>query len=44
MLIKMLDGGIVNYADDHYHYDGCPTCNYGSEYINEIAWTWFLCL
>lgn len=36
MLIKMLDGGIVNYADDHYHYDGCPTCNYGSEYINEI--------
>lgn len=36
MLIKMLDGGILNYADDHYHYDGCPTCNYGSEYITEI--------
>ena len=36
MLIKMLDGGILNYADDHYHYDGCPTCDYGSEYINEI--------
>lgn len=36
MLIKMLDGGIVNYADDCYHYDGCPTCDYGSEYINEI--------
>lgn len=36
MLIKMLDGGIVNYTDDHYHYAGCLTCNYGSEYINEI--------
>ena len=36
MLIKMLDGGILNYADDHYFYDGCPTCDYGSEYINEI--------
>ena len=36
MLIKMIDGGIVNYEDDSYHYDGCPTCNYGSEYITEI--------
>lgn len=36
MLIKMTDGGIVNYEDNCYHYDGCPTCNYGSEYINEI--------
>ena len=25
MLVKMVDGGILNYADDHYHYDGCPT-------------------
>lgn len=36
MLIKMLDGGILNYADDHSYYGGCPTCDYGSEYINEI--------
>lgn len=36
MLIKMLDGGIVNYEDDSYHYDGCPTCDWGSEYINEV--------
>ena len=36
MLIKMLDGGILNYADDQYCYAGCPTCNYGSEYITEI--------
>ena len=36
MLIKMVDGGLVNYADDYYHYDGCPTCDYGSQYINEV--------
>lgn len=36
MLIKMIDGGIVNYEDDCYCYEGCPTCNFGSEYINEI--------
>ena len=36
MHIKMIDGGIVNYEDDCYCYEGCPTCNYGSEYINEI--------
>lgn len=36
MLIKMVDGGLVNYTDDSYHYDGCPTCDFGSEYINEI--------
>lgn len=36
MLIKMLDGGILNYEDGCYCYEGCPTCNYGSEYINEI--------
>ena len=36
MLIKMVDGGLVNYNDNCYCYPGCPTCNYGSEYINEI--------
>jgi hypothetical protein len=36
MLIKMTDGGLVNYEDDCYSYGGCPTCDYGSEYINEI--------
>ena len=36
MLIKMIDGGIVNYTDDYWHMDGCPTCDYGSEYVNEI--------
>ena len=36
MLIKMIDGGIVNYTDDRESYGGCPTCDYGSEYINDI--------
>ena len=39
MLIKMIDGGLVNYEDDHDSYGGCPTCDYGSEYINEINLT-----
>lgn len=36
MLIKMVDGGLVNYEDDFYSHGGCPTCDYGSEYISEI--------
>lgn len=36
MLIKMIDGGMVNYTDDCDYNKGCPTCNYGSEYINII--------
>lgn len=36
MLIKMIDGGLVSYEDDSYSFGGCPTCDYGSEYINEI--------
>ena len=36
MLIKMVDGGLVTYTDDFEQYDGCPTCDYGSEYITEI--------
>ena len=36
MLIKMVDGGLVDYDDDSYSYAGCETCDYGSEYINEI--------
>ena len=36
MLIEMIDGGLVNYDDDSYSYGGCPTCDYGSEYISEI--------
>ena len=36
MLIKMIDGGLLNYEDDSSYISGCPTCDYGSEYINEI--------
>lgn len=35
--IELADGNkIINYSDDSYHYEGCPTCDYGSEYINNI--------
>lgn len=36
MLIKMIDGGMVDYHDDSSYISGCPTCDYGSEYITEI--------
>ena len=36
MLINMVDGGMVDYKDNCECYAGCPTCDYGSEYINEI--------
>ena len=36
MLITMIDGGLVDYEDDTDCCSGCPTCDYGSEYINEI--------
>lgn len=39
MLITMLDGGIVNYTDDDYAFAGCETCDYGSQYINEVEVT-----
>lgn len=39
MLIKMLDGGIVDYSDSCAYTPGCPTCDYGSEYITYISIT-----
>jgi hypothetical protein len=36
MLIKMIDGGLENYTDDCWHMDGCPTCDWGSKYVNKI--------
>lgn len=37
MILELVDGGILNIIEDHYHYDGCETCDYGSSYINEIT-------
>lgn len=36
ILMPMLDGGIVDYWDDEDYNPGCETCDYGSEYINDI--------
>lgn len=38
-LIKLKDGGLINYEDDSTYFAGCPTCDYGSEYINDITLT-----
>ena len=37
ILFPMLDGGIVNYKDDMSSIPGCETCDYGSQYINDIT-------
>lgn len=36
MLLKLVDGGIENINTDEEHYPGCPTCDYGSQYINDV--------
>lgn len=35
MLVELVDGGILDITSDNYHYDGCETCDFGSEYVNE---------
>lgn len=36
-LIKLTDGGIINIDTDERSHAGCPTCDYGSEYISEMT-------
>ena len=36
MILKLTDGGIINIETDNDYIAGCPTCDYGSEYINDI--------
>lgn len=39
MLIKLLDGGVEKIDTDEESYPGCPTCDYGSQYINKFEVT-----
>lgn len=34
--VKLTDGNIVSVEEDSYSYKGCPTCDFGSEYIKEL--------
>lgn len=34
MLLELRDGGIEDIQTDEEHFDGCETCDYGSQYIN----------
>lgn len=34
-LVKLIDGEILDVIYNQKYYSGCPTCDYGSEYINE---------
>lgn len=34
MLLKMIDGGILDITEDRDYISGCETCDYGSRYTN----------
>ena len=34
-LVKLIDGEILDVIYNQEYHPGCPTCDYGSEYINE---------
>lgn len=34
MLLKLVDGGIINIEEDKSYTPGCPTCDYNSRYTN----------
>ncbi len=36
-LLQLKDGYLLNIESDEESYGGCPTCDYGSEYINTIT-------
>lgn len=38
-IIKLKDGGVVGIDSYDSHISGCPTCDYGAEYINELYLT-----
>lgn len=35
-ILKLKDGAITNIKCDNWKIDGCPTCDYGAEYITEL--------
>lgn len=35
--VKLTDGNIVSVDENSYSYRGCPTCDFGSEYIKELT-------
>ena len=37
MILELTDGGIIDIETDNDYISGCPTCDYGSEYINDIV-------
>ena len=43
MLLELKDGGILKIETDETSYSGCPTCDYGSQYINELDITLTKC-
>ena len=38
-IIRLKDGGVLHIDSYDSYYRGCPTCDYGAEYINELDLT-----
>ena len=36
-LLKLEDGELINFREDHYYSDGCETCDYGSSYVQDFT-------
>ena len=35
-ILELKDGAVTNIESDNWKTDGCPTCDYGAEYITEL--------
>lgn len=36
-ILKLKDGAIIDITSDSWKSDGCPTCDYGAEYITDLC-------
>lgn len=37
MLLELKDGQIIDIYTDKYYESGCPTCDFGSSYVNDLT-------
>ena len=37
MLLELKDGQIIDIYTDKYYESGCPTCDFGSSYVNDVT-------
>ena len=37
VLLTLVDGDLISFAEDHYSSKGCPTCDYNSSYVQDFT-------